>query len=66
MAIKVEEVRVFKTKVICDGCARETLIETSAFPLDFTQQKNKAKSKGYTFAEKNGTLKNYCKACHNV
>ncbi|MGG3890245.1 hypothetical protein [Metabacillus fastidiosus] len=64
MAFRFEEIKSYKTVVICDDCKKETLICYDDLPLNFNDRMNGALSKNYTFKNYgDGTFKNYCEDC---
>lgn len=63
MSYRTEEIKAFKTLVICDDCGKETPLRTMDFPLNFNERMNGALSKGYSFTDTGGQFKNFCKEC---
>jgi Fe2+ or Zn2+ uptake regulation protein len=63
MAFRIDEVKMFRTIVICDDCKKETTLADRPFPLQFDRRMNRALEMGYTFKDENGVFKNYCNEC---
>lgn len=62
MAFRVDEVKVFKTYVICDDCGANMLLADRE--LGFDQRMNGAIANGFTFKNYgDGTFKNHCRPC---
>lgn len=64
MAFRTEEVKSYKTVVICDDCGNEKpLLCTTNHPPSFDWKMNGALSEGYTFKQEGNQFKNYCEGC---
>lgn len=64
MAYEVEEIKTYKTHVVCDDCGDKVLLSEGRSPLGFDNRMNGALAKGFTFKNYgDGVFKNYCKGC---
>ncbi|MGX5569551.1 hypothetical protein ACWKT7_28125 [Bacillus toyonensis] len=63
MALRTEEIKSYKTVVICDDCGKETVLRETSTPLGFDSRMNGAITNGYTFKQEGNQFKNYCKDC---
>ncbi|WP_205206381.1 hypothetical protein [Bacillus sp. H1a] len=51
MAFRIEEIKTYKTVVICDDCGKEETLRTTNCPPSFETKMNGALSKGDTFKD---------------
>ncbi|MED2846551.1 hypothetical protein [Bacillus toyonensis] len=63
MAFRTEEIKSYKTVVICDDCGKEEVLRTTIYPPNFDTRMNDAISRGYTFKQEENQFKNYCEGC---
>ncbi|PHD57719.1 hypothetical protein [Bacillus wiedmannii] len=63
MAFRTEEIKTYKTVVICDDCGKERTLRSTSTPLGFDGKMNSALSEGYTFKQEGIWFKNYCEDC---
>jgi hypothetical protein len=64
MAFRIEEIKRYKTIVVCDNCGKERELSYLDHPLGFDDWMNGALHTGYTFKnEGNGVFQNYCEEC---
>ncbi|MED1568462.1 hypothetical protein [Bacillus paramycoides] len=63
MAFRTEEIKTYKTVVICDDCGKEETLRTTNCPPSFETKMNGVLSKGDTFKDIGKQFKNYCSGC---
>jgi len=63
MSYRTEEVKTYRTFVICDDCGKERNITTTDKPIGFDGRMNGALCSGYSFTQSGGAFKNYCRDC---
>lgn len=63
MAFRVEEIKTYKTIVVCDDCKSERVLREGNHPLGFDSRMNGALTYGYTFKSVGGQFMNYCPKC---
>ena len=63
MAFRTEEIKAYKTTVICDGCKKEAILCETSTPASFDTRMNMALAKGYTFKDSGKQFENYCIDC---
>lgn len=63
MAFRTEEMKSYKTVVVCDDCGKEELLCKTNCPPSFDTRMSGALSKGYTFKKEGNHFKNYCERC---
>jgi hypothetical protein len=64
LAFREEEIKTYKTIIICDDCKKESILIEIKSPTSFDTRMNGAISKGFTFNTYDGNeFKNYCKEC---
>lgn len=63
MAFRIEEIKSYRTFVICDDCGKEEVLRTTLYLPSFDTRMVDAISSGYTFKQEGKQFKNYCKDC---
>jgi predicted dinucleotide-binding enzyme len=65
MAYWTEEVKTYKTVVICDDCGSKKVIAETKEPIGFDNRMNGALQNGYSFTQEGSVFKNYCFSCQS-
>lgn len=65
MSFRTDEIKTYRTIVICDDCGKEKVIADSDIPLGFDNRMNGALQNGYMFKQEGNVFKNYCFQCES-
>ncbi|MEK4196172.1 hypothetical protein NYE59_24045 [Paenibacillus sp. FSL L8-0323] len=65
MSFRTEEIKTYRSIVICDDCRKEKIIAETCTPLGFDSRMNGSLQNGYTFTQEGSVFKNYCYQCQS-